>query len=184
MRLKKDEIKVVIGLLGCVLFVGGILGMDYWQQAQFKKVAWHLKTLSLQTIHELRVYRHRPWLATGTTFSSTEPITKAFLEAVKDIQPYNGSPKGVGSVDHEWFLEVELTSGEIIQMPCHLPANKEEVVHGSFGKFYEKGGGPFYGNFQSHLLFQWYWNYSLLWLGKRHEGPIKVYIGTPPRDDE
>ena len=66
------------------------------------------------------------------------------------------------SLDHEWFVEIDTTERQVIQMSCHLPANGKQIVHGSFERSY-------YGRFQSQRLFQWYQQYSHRWLGEKEE---------------
>ncbi len=137
------------------------------QTIQFYRTIHTLKTLSSHAIRELRIYPR----STGRReiFSPPSALIDKFFQALTDIRAYRGSPKGIMSLDHEWFVEIETADGHIIQMSCHLPANGKKVVHGALGRFYEKGGGPYYGEFQSQGLYHWYQQYSHLWLGEKKE---------------
>ena len=137
---------------------------------RFYRTVHALKTLHTRHIKEFRLYP-RTTLARGKPiiFSPSENIVDEFLKALSDIRAYRGNPSKIASIDHEWFVEIKTSEGHIIQMRCHLPANKGPKIHGSLGRFYEKGGGAYYGKFQSQRLYEWYQTYSHLWLGENKE---------------
>ena len=153
---------------GVVLFIlFAVIVSIIWQTVQFYRTIHTLKSLSSGAIRELRIYPR----TTGKQeiFSPPSALIDNFFQALADIRAYHGSPKGIMSLDHEWFVEIKTADGHIIQMSCHLPANGKKVVHGALGRFYEKGGGPYYGKFQSQDLYHWYQTYSHLWLGEKKE---------------
>jgi len=170
---------VTYGMIAIIIV--GIVITTTWQTIQFYRTIHTLKALSSFEIHELKIYP-RVGKAKGIPIISTSPDTMLheFGDALKDIRAYRGNPSKIMSLDHVWFIELETTKGQIIQMPCHLPENGEKIVHGELGKFYEKGGGPFYGRFQSEKLFQWYQKHSSRWLGEQQGEDKEISIKISP----
>lgn len=167
---KEDNLGTLV-LVGSVIFILLIVVfVAIWQRFQFHKTTDILKSLSPPLIREVRVYPRAARVGGSfIIFSPPDKLIDDFVNAVTDIRAYRGSPQGILSRDHEWFVEIKTIGGEIIHMQCHLPANKKKVVHGAFGLFYEKGGGPHYGKFQSENLYRWYQQYSHRWLGEEKE---------------
>ena len=137
---------------------------------QFSRTTRLLKSLQPHSIREFNI---SPWTTVGgysaLSFSPQDAIVKDFVRALGDLRAYRGSPKGTMSRAHEWFVEMVTTDGRIIQMGCHLPAGKKNVVHGKFVHILN-------GKFQSEALFQWYQQYSQRWLGeheKRQETSVE-----------
>ncbi len=150
---------IAAGIFFCIFIVIAISTIRETQQ--FNRTTRLLKELQANSLRELKI---SPWAATiegkgGITFSPQDALVKGFVLALKDLRSYRGSPKGTMSRAHEWSVEIVTTEGHIIQMRCHLPAGKENVVHGDFVHILN-------GNFQSEALFQWYQQHSLRWLGE------------------
>ncbi|MCP4398873.1 MAG: hypothetical protein GY801_16435 [bacterium] len=163
-----------------ILVVIAIVASIVWQKIQFYRTIHILKSLSPGAIHELKIYPQAAKVGGYfVTIVAPDPLIEDFLLSLADARSYYGSPKGTLSPNHEWLAVLITVQGQVIQMRSHLPANRKNVVHGSFGRFHEHGGGTHYGEFQSQNLYDWYQKYSHRWLGEKKEDE-KISIEISP----
>ena len=159
---EKIQEKLLIVILVLIFVTVIVLGI--FNQIRFYRTVNTLKSMGF---HHVTLFRIYPTASmpdkTPVEFITPDPIIDDFLQSVTDLRAYWGSPGSVASFDHEWFVEI-VTEEDKIQMSCYIPAEKDDIVLGEFGKFSKGGGGSYYGDFQSRLLYQWYQKYSHRWL--------------------
>ncbi len=153
----------LISIMVFLVLGGSVFGFYLYQKVQYQRKLDILTSLTPQQVTLFRIYP-RVIIPSGTPveFRVSNPLIQEFLQALTDLKTYWPSHDRVNSRDHSWFLEIA-GNGEVVQIHCYIPSDKEGIVVGEIGRF-RQNSGTSYDHFQSRNVFQWYQKYNNEWL--------------------
>ena len=139
----------------------------------YRNLHSYSKLSALRGIHpdDITIFRIYPGVmipvGKAIEFNPHDTMVTDFFQSLSNINPYWLRGRDNHSI---WFLEVA-TKDVMIQISFYIPG-KNKILAGTLGKWGKNNScAVFYGDFQSHQLYQWYQTYSHRWLTPE---------GTPP----